>query len=143
MGPEVFVVLATVAAADGKLDQNESAMLERAAREAGVDDAGVRAMKDAAGRGVDHLDLTRVAAEERLFVYAMAYWMSRIDGEMTDDEDAALTVIGQKLALVDDKRMAAEIAVDEVAALPVGDRPARFDVSQLRALLLTRFPSTS
>jgi tellurite resistance protein len=135
MNHDVFVVLAAVASADGKIDPDELVALERAAQTHGADLASIRA---AAAKGVDALDLSNVAASERLFVYAMAYWMSRLDGDLTEDEDAVLLRLGQKLALADEPRMNAEAAVDEVAAMPAGSRPDRFDLEKLHSLLAAR-----
>src|SRR5689334_6456504 len=135
---DVFVALAAVAGADGKIDDDERVALERAARANGVDEAGLAAIGTAARGGVDAIDLSSVESSERLFVYAMAYWMSRIDGDLTEDEDAVLARLGQKLSLADEPRMNAEAAVDEVAALPAGSRPERFDLDKLRALLASR-----
>jgi tellurite resistance protein len=135
MNHDVFVVLAAVASADGKIDADELVALERAAQAHGADLASIRA---AAAKGVDALDLSSVAASERLFVYAMAYWMSRLDGDLTEDEDAVLLRLGQKLTLADEPRMNAEAAVDEVAAMPAGSRPDRFDLDKLHALLAAK-----
>ena len=138
MKHDVFVALAAIAGADGKIDEDERVALERAARRHGVDDAGLAQIDAAARAGIDAVDLSAVAESERLFVYAMAYWMSRIDGDLTEDEDAVLARLGQKLALADEPRMNAEAAVDEVAALPAGARPERFDLERLHALLSER-----
>jgi len=135
MSQDVFVALAAVAGADGKIDDDERVALERAALSRGVD---ASAIAEAARSGVDALDFSTVEASERLFVYAMAYWMSRIDGDLTEAEDAVLARLGQKLALADEPRMNAEAAVDEVAALPFGSRPDRFDLDRLHALLLPK-----
>ena len=135
MSAEIFIVLAAVAGADGKEAAGETEALERAARDEGLDDAAVAKIRAAGAAGLDSLDASRIDLSERLFVYAYAYWMSRIDGDMSEEEDAVLTRLGQKLSLEDTARMSAEAAVDEVAALPEGDRPARFDFARLRALL--------
>jgi len=135
MKHDVFFALAAVAGADGTIDEAERVALERAAESHGVEAAAIAA---AAHGGVDGLDLSAIEASERLFVYAMAYWMSRIDGDLTEDEDAVLARLGQKLALADEPRMNAEAAVDEVAALPAGSRPDRFDLDRLHALLAER-----
>ena len=135
MSHDVFVALAAVASADGKIDNAERLVLERAAELHGVD---ATTIAEAASNGVDAIDLSAVAPSERLFVYAMAYWMSRIDGDLTEDEDAVLARLGKKLALADEPRMNAEAAVDEVAALPAGSRPDRFDLGRLRELLASR-----
>lgn len=135
MRQDVFVVLAAIAGADGKIDDDERVALERAALSRGLDAA---AIAEAARGGIDAIDLSSVAASERLFVYAMAYWMSRIDGDLTEDEDAVLARLGKKLSLADEPRMNAEAAVDEVAALPAGARPDKFDLDRLHALLAER-----
>ncbi len=135
MSADVFLVLAAVAGADAEIVADESAALERAAREDGLSDAEIRAMREASRGGVDGLDVSRIASGDRPFVYAMAYWMSRLDGEMSEAEDAVLGALGRKLALADDARMALEGAVDEIAALPHGDRPERFDIARLRSML--------
>lgn len=138
MSAEIFIVLAAVAGADGKVDADEAATLERAARDAGLDDAAIASMHSASNAGLDALDATHIPAADRTFVYALAYWMSRVDGEMSEEEDAVLARLGAKLALADETRMNAEAAVDEVAALPDGDRPARFDIVRLRQVLRLR-----
>lgn len=135
MSAAIFTVLAAVAGADGKVDADEAAALERAARDAGLDDAQLKAMRAASSGGLDALDASRVPASDRLFVYALAYWMSRVDGEMSEEEDSVLTRLGAKLSLEDTARMNAEAAVDHVAALPEGDRPAQFDFARLRTLI--------
>jgi uncharacterized membrane protein YebE (DUF533 family) len=135
MKNDVFFALAAVASADGKIDDDERVALERAAESHGIDADAIAA---AAHGGVDALDLSGVEASERLFVYAMAYWMSRIDGDLTEDEDAVLARLGQKLSLADEPRMNAEAAVDEVAALPAGSRPDKFDLDRLHALLAAK-----
>jgi uncharacterized membrane protein YebE (DUF533 family) len=136
LGRDVFLALAAIARADGKIERDELDALVRAAREQGLGDDDVHAIEAAATGGATvQIHGERFAPAERLFIYAMAYWISRIDGEMSEDEDKVLGKLGADLALADDVRMGAEGAVDEVAALPQGDRPARFDITRLRALL--------
>ena len=133
---EVFVLLAEIAVADGTTHQDEVDALLHAARDEGLGDDDLQVIEAAAhhhegaGATCDHL-----APPDRLFVYAVAYWVSRIDGEMSEAEDAVLTRLGARLALADDARMAAEGLVDEVAAMTVGARPERFDLRRLRGAL--------
>jgi len=135
MSTAIFIALAAVAGADGKIDADEAAALERAARDDGLGEAEVAKIRAAGAAGLDALDASSIAPSERVLAYALAYWMSRVDGEMSEDEDAVLTKLGAKLSLDDAARMNAEAMVDEVAALPEGARPARFDVAKLRTLL--------
>jgi uncharacterized tellurite resistance protein B-like protein len=136
VGRDVFVMLATIVGADGKVERSEIEGLLHGAREQGLGDDDLRAIEEAATRGrAAAIEGARLSPADRLFVYAMAYWISRIDGEMSEDEDKALGKLGAELTLADDVRMAAEAAVDQVAALPEGDRPARFDIARLRTVL--------
>lgn len=133
---DVFILLAEIAVADGTTHQDEVDALLHAARDEGLGDDDLKAIEAAAhhhegaGAKCDHL-----SPDDRLFAYAIAYWVSRIDGEMTEEEDAVLTRLGVRLAIADDVRMAAEGLVDEVAAMTVGTRPERFDLRKLRAAI--------
>ena len=139
---DVFLLLAEIAVADGTTHAAEVEALVRAAKAEGLDEADLAAIEAAANthRAVD-VKLDTLAVEDRLFVYAIAYWVSRIDDEMTDAEDAVLTKLGGRLALGDEARMGAEGLVDEVAAMAPGERPDKFDLAALRRALGDRLAS--
>jgi hypothetical protein len=50
-------------------------------------------------------------------------------------ESAALTGLAEKLEVPERRRAYAEKRAAEVAPLPEGDRPARYDLAKLRSLL--------
>ena len=54
---------------------------------------------------------------------------------VTGEESAALTALAERLDVPERSRAHAEKRAAEVAALPEGDRPARYDLAKLRALL--------
>jgi uncharacterized tellurite resistance protein B-like protein len=125
----VLVALASVIGADGKVEPAEMKELLRAAEHEGLSEADLRAVEAASAKPLDPATLDH---DERLFVYAIAYWLSRVDGEMSESEDKVITKIGKELGLADGERMGAEGLVDEIAATAGNDRPERFDIAQLR-----------
>ncbi len=133
---DVFLLLAEVAVADGTTHADEVDALLRAARDAGLGEADLGEIAEAARthRPVS-VDLEHLTSEERRFVYGVAYWVSRIDGELSEAEDAVLGKLGKRLAIDDEPRMGIEGAVDAVAAMVPGERPERFDLGELRRLL--------
>lgn len=136
---DVFLLLAEVAVADGTTHTAEVDALVRAARDEGLSEPDLAAIEAAANthHAID-LDLAHLAEDDRRFVYAIAYWVSRIDDEMSEAEDAVLTKLGARLALADETRMELEGLVDEVAAGDAGHRPDRFDLRGLRDRLRDR-----
>jgi hypothetical protein len=71
--------------------------------------------------------------EDRLFVYAVASWITRLDGEVTANESRA-----RSWAPSPSERPRQHADAIAVAALPQGDRPSRFDIPRLRELIATR-----
>ena len=78
------------------------------------------------------IDRAGLSKEDRLFVYAVACWIARLDGRITPEESDALAKLGERLGIPERPRVAAEAVAREVAELPEGDRPARYDLVALR-----------
>ena len=134
---DVFVALAAVAWADGKLDPDEADAIVRAAVDEGLPLDEIAEIEDATRTKVDlgALDRTGLGKEDRLFVYAIACWIARLDGLVTPDEAKTLAGLGEKLGIPERPRAHAEAAAREVAEMPEGDRPARYDLVALRRIL--------
>jgi uncharacterized membrane protein YebE (DUF533 family) len=131
---DIFVALAAVAWADGELDADEADAIVRAAAEEGLDIDEIGAIEEATRTRVDLgvVDRAGMSKEDRLFVYAVACWIARLDGRVTDAESAALAKLGESLGIPERPRMHAEATAREIAELPDGDRPARYDLAALR-----------
>jgi uncharacterized membrane protein YebE (DUF533 family) len=137
---QVFLALGTIAWADGQLAPEERDGILSAARKAGWSDADLEALQRDLGTPVElsSLDLRKLSALDRVFVYAMGEWLARLDGVVHPDEQKALDALGEFLMLADRVREKALKATIEVAELPSGNRPDRYDLVGLRSMLEER-----
>ncbi len=137
---DVFLALAAVGWADGDLDRQEADGILRAATEAdlGLDD--LQAIEEATKvkRSLESFDREALTPIERMFVYATAIWLARLDGHVDPGERDVLHKLGDILGLSDGIRTHASAAANEIAQLDGGDRPDRYDFDKLRARLAER-----
>lgn len=140
LGRDVFMALAAIGWADGKYLQDEADALVRFALEEGLDVEEAAEIEEAIKEPVSFgdIDLTRLTKEDRLFVYAVGSWMIRIDGDIAPTELDALKRLGDLLKIPDKPRVHAEAIAQEVAALPAGDSPSRYDLPRVRTLISER-----
>jgi len=140
LSKDVYLALAAVGWADGKLDPDEADAIARTALEDGVEFEEVGKLEEMIKEPVEigSIAWREMSKEDRLFVYAVASWMTRLDHVVTDGERAALETLGKALSVPDRPREHADAIAQEVAALPAGDRPSRFDIPKLRELIRTR-----
>lgn len=138
MNNQVFLAIATVAWANGDLSADERAGILSAARSAGYSDQDLALL----GRGIEmrrelsSLSLHRMSAQDRVFAYAASEWLARLEGgQVGPSEAAALKALGDFLLVSEDVRAKALEAVQEIAALPTGNRPDRYDFVKLREVL--------
>ena len=131
---DIFLALAAIAWADGRLDPDEADAIVRAAVEAGLELDEIEEIEKATSERVDlgTIDRSAMSKEDRLFVYAIACWIARLDGQVTDEESGVLGALGERLGIPDRSRAAAETIARDIAELPEGDRPARYDLGKLR-----------
>lgn len=96
LGKDVFVALAAIAWADGKLDPDEADAIVRAAADEGLDLEEIAEIEAATGSPVDLgvIDRAGMSKEDRLFVYGVACWIANMDGEVTSEEAQALAKLG-------------------------------------------------
>lgn len=137
MNKDVFLALAAIGWADGKLDPDEADAIVRAAVEAGVELDQIEEIERATRAPLDigAIDRSALTKEDRLFVYAIACWIARLDGKVSDEETSALSRLADALGVPERPRPTVEALAQEVAALPDGDRPARYDLVRLRELI--------
>jgi len=137
LGKDVFVALAAVAWADGSLDPDEADGIVRAASDEGLAFEEIEAIDEATKHPVDLgvIDRSGMSKEDRLFVFAVACWIARMDGQVTSEEATALAKLGEQLGVPERARVQAEGIARDVAELPEGDRPARYDLAAVRRKL--------
>jgi uncharacterized membrane protein YebE (DUF533 family) len=140
MRKDIFVALAAIAWADGELDPDEADAIVRAAVDENVPLEEIAEIEEATKNGVDLgvIDRTGLSKEDRLFVYGVACWIARLDGRVTDEEAVALAGLGERLGVPERARVQTEAVARQVAELPEGDRPARYDLAALRRILSER-----
>ena len=137
---ECFVALAAIGWADGNLDPDEARELLRAARAYGVHEADVLDLETRIATPVELGDIDRHALSpwERLLTYALATWLTHVDGVVTADEQRMLDRLGVALDLPFAIRCRAEGAT--LAAARGDSRPDRFDFAALARTLRERLP---
>lgn len=140
LGRDVYIALAAIGWADGKLDQEEADAIVRTALEEGLGLEEIAEIEESTKKPVDIgvIDRKNLSKEDRLFVYAVASWMTRLDGKVTDTETEALKKLGDTLKIPETPRYRADQIAQEVADLPEGDRPSRYDVAGLRRIIHDR-----
>jgi uncharacterized membrane protein YebE (DUF533 family) len=136
-GKDIFVALAAVAWADGKLDPDEADAIVRAAVEEGLSLEEIADIEESTKEPVDLgvIDRGGLTKDDRLFVYGVACWIARMDGSVSAAENDVLAKLGERLGVPERPRVHAEAIVREIAELPEGDRPARYDLAALRRTL--------
>lgn len=133
LGRDVYVALAAVGWADGKLDQEEADAIVRTALEEGLDLAEIAEIEAATKEPIDLgvVDRKNLSKEDRLFVYAVACWLTRLDGVVTEAELAALAKLGEALKIPEKPRQIVDGIAQDIANRG-DDRPDRYDLLALR-----------
>jgi uncharacterized membrane protein YebE (DUF533 family) len=142
LGRDVYIALAAVGWADGNLDQEEADAIVRTALEEGLDITEIAEIEAATKERVDLgvIDRKNLSKEDRLFVYAVACWLTRLDGVVTDAEAAALNQLGESLKIPEKPRGIVDGIAQEVANSG-DDRPSRYDLIGLRRAIGDRLKS--
>lgn len=138
-----FLAITSVARADGLVRRDETKGLLQAARECGLSEAELSEVSQATENGLplDNVDLSGLTGAERALTYAFAMWLAKVDGIVNTDELEALRDLGGRLDLPDQKLQAATSAALDIACLPGGNRPEKFEFSKLEARLKQKLPA--
>ena len=135
LGRDVYLALAAVGWADGKLTQEAADAIMRTALEEGLDLDTVSEIEEATMRPqqIESINRLTMSKSDRLYVYAIASWITLLDGKVTSNERVVLDQLANVLGVPDAPRAHADAIMREVAAQ--GDRPDRFDLIGLRRRL--------
>ena len=142
LGRDVYIALAAVGWADGNLDQEEADAIVRTALEEGLDITEIAEIEAATKERVDLgvIDRKNLSKEDRLFVYAVACWLTRLDGVVSAAEGEALTRLGEALKIPEKPRGIVDGIAQDVANRS-DDRPSRYDLIGLRRAIGERLKS--
>jgi uncharacterized membrane protein YebE (DUF533 family) len=145
LGRDVYLALAAVGWSDGLLDPAEADAIVRTALEEGLELDEIHAIEEATKTPIELsvIDRLTMTKSDRLYVYAVASWITRLDGVISVEEEEALARIGDALGIPEGPRQRTDEVVAEVAGLPEGDRPDRFDLARLRATIDQRLSAPS
>ncbi|HVJ13825.1 MAG TPA: hypothetical protein VM686_00225 [Polyangiaceae bacterium] len=137
LGRDVFIALAAVGWADGKLDQEEADAIVRTALEEGLELDEIAEIEEATKHPTDVgvIDRKNLSKEDRLFVYGVAAWIARMDGVVTDNEGSVLLKLGEMLKVPPRPREIVDTIVQEVTTMSDDVRPARYDLLALRRII--------
>jgi len=136
LGRDVYIALAAVGWADGELDREEADAIVRTALEEGLDIDEIAEIEQATKERVELgvVEQRNLSKEDRLFVYAVASWMTRLDGVVSSNELSALARLGEALKIPERPRALVDGIAQDVANLS-DDRPARYDLPALRRII--------
>jgi hypothetical protein len=137
-----FLALAAIGWADGSLQRIEREGLLRAAKECGITGDDLVLLEKAAKehRTLEGVDLGGLSRWEQVLTYALASWFAALDGVISTSEHETMTRIGDQLRLDPLLRVRASAAANDIACLPGGGRPDRYDFVKLAARLRERLP---
>ncbi len=137
-----FLAPAAVGWADGALQKFEATGLLRAAKECGVPEADLPAIEQAikTKTTLAGLELGGLSPWEQVLTYALAAWLAQVDGVVSTDEQGVLGALGDGLGLSEALRKRAAVAANDIACLPEGGRPDRYDFQKLVARIKERIP---
>lgn len=143
LGRDVYLALAAVGWADGKLDSEEADAIVRTALEEGLELEEIAEIEAATKNPIDLgvVDRKNLSKEDRLFVYAVASWMTRLDGEVSVNEQGTLGRLGAALKISEGTRQVVDGIAQDVANLS-DDRPSRYDLNALRRILGERLKAS-
>jgi len=142
LSKQPFIALAAIGWIDGSLQRIEAVGLLRAATEAGLTGDDLAEIEKATKEKVslDAADLTGMTEWEQVLTYALAAWFAQLDGVVSTSEHTSLVALGEKLGLKEGLRKRAAAVANDIACLPEGGRPERYDFEKLAARLKERMP---
>lgn len=140
-----FLALAAIGWVDGSLQRIEAEGLIRAAKEGGLSEADVAEIQSAtkAKQELSAIDVSGFGKWEQVLTYALGAWFAQLDGVVSTSEHETLVALGDKLGLDDPLRKRAAAAAYDIACLPEGGKPGKYDFGKLVARLKEKLPQVA
>jgi len=145
LSKQPFLALAAIGWSDGSLQRVEAAGLLHAAKEAGLGahDLGEIEKATKEKTSLEGLELSGMSQWDQVLTYALAAWFAQLDGVVSTSEHTTLVELGNKLGLPAALRKRAATSAYDIACLPEGGRPDRYDFAKLESRLKERMPQVS
>jgi len=127
---------------DGSLQRVEAVGLLRAAKQAGIGCDDLAEIEKATKErvAIEAMDLSGMSQWNQVLTYALAAWFAQVDGVVSTSEHTTMATLGEKLGLPEALRKRAATAAYDVACLPEGGKPEKYDFEKLEARLHERLP---
>jgi uncharacterized membrane protein YebE (DUF533 family) len=137
-----FLALVAIGWVDGQLQRVEVTGLMRAAKEAGLAPDAIADVEAATKKQMDlsKLDFAGLTEWDKVLTYALGAWIAQVDGVVSTSEFDMLGELGTKLDLAEPLRKRATAVANDIACLPEGGRPDKYDFQKLMARLKERMP---
>ncbi len=137
-----FLALVAIGWVDGQLQRVEVTGLMRAAKEAGLPADAIAEIDAATKKQMDltALDFAGFSEWDKVLTYALGAWIAQVDGVVSTSEFDMLSELGTKLGLADALRKRATAVANDIACLPEGGKPERYDFQKLISRLKERMP---
>lgn len=141
---ESFLAFASIVYADGETRRGELEGFRRAAKTYSVSEKDLESIESRAkdGLALGDIDFPGVSDWQGALTYAFAVWIAKVDGIINKEENQLLAELGDKLGLDKMRRDAARSATYDIAALPGGHKPEKFDFAALEAQLEMKLPGS-
>ncbi len=139
---ESFLALVAIGWVDKQLQRVEVTGLMRAAKEVGLEPAELAEVDAATKKQMDLSELSLAGMDQwdQVLTYALGAWIAQVDGVVSTSESEMLAELGTKLGLPEALRKRAAAAANDIACLPEGGRPDKYDFQKLIARLKERMP---
>lgn len=140
---ESFLAIVAIGWVDHQLQRVEVAGVMRAAKEGGLDSSALAEIEAATKKQVPlaEIDISRLTEWERVLTYALTAWIAEVDGVVSTSESDYLAELGKTLDLAEPVRKRAAVAAHDIACLPGGGRPEKYDFQKLNERLKTLLPT--
>ncbi len=140
-----FLALAAIGWVDGSLQRIEAEGLVRAAKEGGLgaDDVAEIEKATKTKQELSAIDVSGFGKWEQVLTYALGAWFAQVDGVVSTSEHDTLIALGDKLGLDDSLRKRAAAAAYDVACLPDGGKPGKYDFAKLVTRLKEKLPQVA
>ncbi len=137
-----FLALVAIGWVDGQLQRVEVTGLMRAAKAAGLPADSLSEIEAATKKQMDlsALDFSGMTQWDQVLTYALGAWIAQVDGVVSTSEFDMLGELGKKMGLPEALQKRATAVANDIACLPEGGKPEKYDFEKLIVRLKERMP---